>query len=87
MSNNGSNALVPQFEGTSDKLENRNAVVPHKSSADVVEVESADVPNLAGAVAQLQNVLSSMRPDDFSLEFEQDRVRTRFRLRAYKHGR
>jgi hypothetical protein len=62
-----------------------NALVPKVSSADVVEVESATVPDLATAVGQLQSVLGSMKPDDFSLEFESDRVRTRFRLRAYRH--
>jgi hypothetical protein len=66
-------------------MSDSTAIVPKISSADVVEVESDTVPNLAGAITQLQNTLAAMKPDDFSLEFEQDRVRTRFRLRAYRH--
>jgi hypothetical protein len=77
------NAIVPA--DVSEQSDNRSAIVPRKSGADVVEVESDTVPNFAGAVAQLQNVLGAMKPDDFSLEFEADRVRTKFRLRAYKH--
>jgi len=77
------NAIVPRQRSAEG---NGNALAPRVSgAADVIDVESADVPNFAGAITQLQNVLGSMKPDDFSLEFEADRVRTKFRLRAYRH--
>jgi hypothetical protein len=67
-------------------MSDTNAIVPKISSADVVEVESEAVPNFAGAITQLQQVLGNMRPDDFSLEYERDRDgRTKLRFRAYRH--
>jgi hypothetical protein len=73
-------ATTPQSEAEGD----HNALVPRRSTADVVEVERA-VPDLASAVASLQDVLDGMRPDDLHLEIEADRVRTKFRLHAYRH--
>jgi hypothetical protein len=62
-----------------------NQLVPQIGNADLVEVETTTVPDLATAVGQLQNLLGDMRPDDFSLELEVDRIRTKLRLRAYRH--
>jgi hypothetical protein len=82
-----SNAIVPRQStaaAESNGSNGSNAVVPKVRGADVVEVDDS-APNLGSAITRLQDVLASMKPDDFSLEYEQDRVRTRFRLRAYKH--
>jgi hypothetical protein len=81
-----SNALVPADVSEQNMSDNRNAIVPaRKSSADVVEVESETVPNLASAFAQFQHAISNMAPDDINFEYEADRVRTRVRFRAYRH--
>jgi hypothetical protein len=66
-------------------MSDSTAIVPKVSSADLVEVETTTVPDLATAVGQLQNLLGDMRPDDFSLELEVDRIRTKLRVRAYRH--
>jgi hypothetical protein len=64
---------------------NSNQLVPRVDSADVVEFENDDVPNLASAFAHFQHAVSNMSPDDVNFEYEADRVRTRVRFRAYRH--
>ena len=73
----------------SDDTKQTTALVPHESRADVVEVDSDTVvpANIAGAIGQLQDMLTAMKPDDFLLEAEVDRVRAKIRLRAYRHRR
>jgi outer membrane murein-binding lipoprotein Lpp len=65
-------------------LNNRNAIAPRKSSADMVEVES-EVPTLASALNQFQQAIAAMAPDDVHVEIESDRAKTRMRFRAYRY--
>jgi hypothetical protein len=59
--------------------------VPRVGSADVVQFESRNAPDLQGVFALLQQTIANMSPDDLNLEIEADRVRTRVRFRAYRH--
>jgi hypothetical protein len=64
--------------------------VPRTSSADLVEMESDQVPNIASAVTQLQAAIRDMRADGISLEFSREqgdgRSKSHFRLRAYRRA-
>jgi hypothetical protein len=84
-SNNGSNAVVVQTDDTI-LSDSRNAIVPRKSGADAIEYEGDAAQNLGMAVAQLQQALAGMKPDDVNFEYERDRDgRTKLRFRAYRH--
>jgi hypothetical protein len=65
------------------------AIVPHQAgTADVVELQSEAVPNIAAAVAQLQKAIADMCPDDVIVEYNAEQSggqsKTSFRLRAYR---
>jgi hypothetical protein len=65
-----------------------NPIVPR--TADLVEFESDQLPDVGAALAQLQAAIRDMRADDLNIEFTntQDgdgRSKSHFRLRAYRH--
>ena len=80
------NAIVSADVSEQNMSDNRNAIVPRKSGADVIEYEGDAAQNLGMAVAQLQQTLAGMKPDDVNFEYERDRDgRTKLRFRAYRH--
>jgi hypothetical protein len=64
--------------------DNASALVPRQSTADVVEIESASVANIASAFEQFQNIIMNMGPDDVYLDLESNRASTRISFRAYR---
>jgi hypothetical protein len=73
-------------------MSDSTAIVPKISSADVVEVESDAVPNLAGAVTQLQNTLAAIHPTknptavEAALAITNDSAEERRRVPPSEHG-
>jgi hypothetical protein len=85
MSENEARKQVEHIEGHREST----AIVPHQGTADIVEIQSDKVPDIAGAVSQLQKAISEMAPHDLCVEFNSEqsggRSSTHFRLRAYRY--
>jgi hypothetical protein len=75
-----------QSEEISGERRTNELVVPQSvNKAVAVTVDTDQVHNIASAVAQLQDAIKGMQPDDVCFEFKQDKDGSvHLRLRAYR---
>jgi hypothetical protein len=79
------NEAKQRTEEVSEERRGSELVPQSVNKAVAVTVDTDQVHNVASAVAQLQDAIKNMQPDDVVFEFKQDKDGSaHLRLRAYR---